>query len=217
MHSKQPITMRFFFYTLLLAATQQGALGALLGARHTTGCNANNCARAVTGTRTGKLPDVTSRKADCSSFLETTIGPSTTIVPSQVPTYASACSGAGSYSSACSCWGVTPKIIDLTDCPNPGTCGSFDPVFDPSCGPFGVCVCGFDVDGRSVCMQDVSCSAPVCSTDSDCGPGGICWGQGCCGPNLCTFPATVCANPASIMARRVRKAKREGCTNASCD
>jgi hypothetical protein len=40
-------------------------------------CNADNCARAVTGTRTGKMPDVTSRAADCSSFMLVTVTPAT--------------------------------------------------------------------------------------------------------------------------------------------
>ena len=40
-------------------------------------CNGNNCARAVTGTRTGKMPDEASRRADCSSFLLATVTPDT--------------------------------------------------------------------------------------------------------------------------------------------
>lgn len=38
-------------------------------------CNADNCARAVTGTRSGKVPDVTSRMEDCSSFMQVTVTP----------------------------------------------------------------------------------------------------------------------------------------------
>src|ERR1700722_601100 len=80
------------------------------------GCNANNCARAVTGTRPGKVPDVSSRKSDCSSFMATTVltypdgRPWSTVTATAVPTYASACSTpispASAYASACSCWGV---------------------------------------------------------------------------------------------------------------
>jgi hypothetical protein len=40
-------------------------------------CNANNCARAVTGTRSGKVPDITSRVEDCSSFMLVTVTPPT--------------------------------------------------------------------------------------------------------------------------------------------
>jgi hypothetical protein len=35
-------------------------------------CNADNCARAVTGTRRGD-PHIPSARADCSSFLATTV------------------------------------------------------------------------------------------------------------------------------------------------
>ena len=41
-------------------------------------CNADNCARAVTGTRSGKMPDVASRQADCSSFMRATVTPRAT-------------------------------------------------------------------------------------------------------------------------------------------
>ncbi|KAH0427681.1 hypothetical protein CcaCcLH18_09512 [Colletotrichum camelliae] len=126
-------------------------------------CNANNCARAVTGTRLSPQTQA-SRRADCSSFQRTTItrfettifvnvtsaatfdvtrtvAPSTVtftttvppviINPSRgpgrrdlegrqlvssvlfppVPFYASACSGAAAYRSACSCWGITPSFV----------------------------------------------------------------------------------------------------------
>lgn len=99
-----------------------------LATNGTPGCNADNCARAVTGTRSGKMPDVSSRMADCSSFMLATVTPEPTTVvttvtitvekrglearqatvhPSVVPVYASACSGTARYSSACSCWGIT--------------------------------------------------------------------------------------------------------------
>ncbi|KAK5996234.1 hypothetical protein PT974_04666 [Cladobotryum mycophilum] len=90
-------------------------------------CHANNCARAVTGVN-GK-PAVTARQSDCSSFMRHTVVLPTntvtatvwatvteapvlnrrqqTIIPNQVPTYASACADANAYASACSCWGIT--------------------------------------------------------------------------------------------------------------
>ncbi|KAI8291944.1 S-antigen protein [Colletotrichum sp. SAR11_57] len=140
-------------------------------------CNANNCARAVTGTRLGPQTQA-SRRADCSSFQRTTItrfetttfvtvtssatfdvtrtfAPSTVTVTTTVPPiiidpsfsiglpeppvvtsfsgpdrrdlegrqlvssaifppvpfYASACSGASAYRSACSCWGITASFV----------------------------------------------------------------------------------------------------------
>lgn len=48
----------------------------------TNGCNADNCARAVTGTRDG-LPPISSRKADCSSFMRATVTPKATYVLTQ--------------------------------------------------------------------------------------------------------------------------------------
>ncbi|KAK2053778.1 hypothetical protein LY76DRAFT_581222 [Colletotrichum caudatum] len=94
-------------------------------------CAGNNCNRQVTGTREGLLP-ISSRKADCTSFLQATVTPSPTTVtvtvtaapararrdghiadrqvtelPTLVPAYASSCDDAAEYSSACSCWGIT--------------------------------------------------------------------------------------------------------------
>ncbi|KAJ9608991.1 hypothetical protein H2200_006762 [Cladophialophora chaetospira] len=60
------------------------------------GCNADNCARAVTGTNAAK--PLATRQADCSAFWS---HPSPT-----VPAYASACNGNTGYSSACGCLGV---------------------------------------------------------------------------------------------------------------
>ncbi|KAH6608241.1 lipase/esterase family protein [Trichoderma cornu-damae] len=98
----------------------------------TNGCNADNCARAVTGTRDGLLP-ITSRQADCSSFMLATVTPeattttititvdpdvtpkvrrdadyaAVTVYPTAIPGYASPCNSGAIYSSACSCWGIT--------------------------------------------------------------------------------------------------------------
>ncbi|KAK8131678.1 hypothetical protein PG984_008116 [Apiospora sp. TS-2023a] len=107
--------------------------------RNNNGCNADNCARAVTGTRLGSA-SVSAYRQDCTSFMSATVTPPTstvtvtttpdtcdedeapqtlmrrvhqkraegvTVFPTAVPAYASACSGAVRYSSACSCWGVS--------------------------------------------------------------------------------------------------------------
>ncbi|KAL0940431.1 uncharacterized protein CTRU02_203194 [Colletotrichum truncatum] len=104
------------------------ALGSVIEKRE---CAGNNCNRQVTGTREGLLP-ISSRKADCSSFLQATVTPSPTTVtvtitaaparlrragqlenrqvtayPTLIPAYASSCDDAAEYSSACSCWGIT--------------------------------------------------------------------------------------------------------------
>ncbi|KAG5980689.1 hypothetical protein E4U55_003771 [Claviceps digitariae] len=100
-------------------------------------CGGDNCARQVTGTRKGLTP-LSSRKADCSNFMRTTIVPDATTITvtvtvepdepvsktkrgienraatevpnATVPDYASSCKKAGKYASACSCWGITPTV-----------------------------------------------------------------------------------------------------------
>lgn len=118
--------MRFlaFIYTFVVAVAAASR------------CGGDNCARQITGTRDGLLP-ITSRQADCSSFLQTTVVPAaatTTVtvtidldelvkskrdkheiraatqVPSSIPAYASGCDSASRYSSACSCWGITGSV-----------------------------------------------------------------------------------------------------------
>jgi len=110
------------------------------------GCQADNCARGVTGTGAHIKQPVETRKADCSSFQHITVscGEKTitatttvtytlpayyrrapvevgarnnnpppagcqTITPTYIPAYATYCENSASrYSSACSCWGITP-------------------------------------------------------------------------------------------------------------
>ena len=100
-----------------------------------TACHYDNCLRAVAGTRQGP-GQVSTASSDCSSFLQRTITPPATTVtvtttttkpPSgtnnqkrgalaTIPAYASPCAGAADYSSACSCFGVTPVV---TTAPTP--------------------------------------------------------------------------------------------------
>jgi len=225
-------------------------------------CDADDCARAVTGTRTGKVPNISSREADCSSFQITTVTPApstvtafttvtsipphkrdaiaerqVTITPVSVPTYASACSGAVRYKSACSCWGITATVttaptpivtvvstvtVTPDECSNPGpSCGTYHPVTDPSCGPLGDCLCVTDTDGRAVCVQDISCSGAVsCTDDADCPGIEVCWAAGCCtGSGLCATPADICPFAPVKMLRMLRRGvkevhMRDGCSNA---
>ncbi|KAH6687746.1 hypothetical protein F5X68DRAFT_206200 [Plectosphaerella plurivora] len=51
------------------------AVGASVHGRNSGGCNANNCARAVSGTNAAKAPSITSRKQDCASFMLVTVTP----------------------------------------------------------------------------------------------------------------------------------------------
>ena len=63
------------------------------------GCDADNCARDVTGTRLGAAR-VTQARADCTSIL------AANPTAQAVPTYVHNCPNFASYSSACSCWGA---------------------------------------------------------------------------------------------------------------
>ncbi|KAK3361111.1 hypothetical protein B0T24DRAFT_114445 [Lasiosphaeria ovina] len=106
---------------------EEGLADAALNRLMRRTCTSNNCAREVTGTNPG-LPPVTLRKADCSSFMARTVSYSTvttvtsaqllrrqqTIVPSNLPAYASSVCNASKYSSACSCWGITASTTTVT-------------------------------------------------------------------------------------------------------
>ncbi|KAE9367345.1 hypothetical protein N431DRAFT_444495 [Stipitochalara longipes BDJ] len=91
-------------------------------------CNHDNCLRAVIASAFTSI----SGPIDCSSYLSATVTPSVppgsptvtvcnavlagetlippppTVIPSHIPSYASACSGSARYSSACECVGVSP-------------------------------------------------------------------------------------------------------------
>lgn len=161
-----------------------------------------------------------------------------TVVPQAIPSYASACSGAERYKSACSCWGITESVttaptpvvtiistVTVTphECNNPGpSCGHYVAISDPSCGPLGDCICVTDTDGRAVCVQDISCSGAVpCNQDADCPGTEVCWAAGCCtGSGLCAPTADICPFTPTKMLKMLRKEKREAnkrdCTNGSC-
>jgi hypothetical protein len=109
-----------------------------------------------------------------------------------------------------------PNDTACSTCSNPGQCGTFNVIYDSSCGPLGDCTCGYDADGQGVCLQNQYCSAGTCAQDSDCGVGGICWTNNCCGFNICTSPASVCASTTRIMFRSMRPATRGVCTGSYC-
>ncbi|EJT72918.1 hypothetical protein GGTG_09769 [Gaeumannomyces tritici R3-111a-1] len=104
-----------------------------------TACNANNCARDVTGTREGKLPLLEVRKTDCANFITATVYATPTATPQNVvynrkmkrdpvtvkgqtvPSYIKQCNAnMASYASACSCWGYTSTTITVTTPTTPG-------------------------------------------------------------------------------------------------
>ncbi|OHF04461.1 hypothetical protein CORC01_00313 [Colletotrichum orchidophilum] len=223
-------------------------------------CNANNCARVVTGTRAGITPDVTSRRADCSSYMRTTVIPDTftstitttvytdviprtsssfsqstslppsptrvpeTKLPTAVPSYATqSCTSAQAYSSACSCWGITPAVTTLPaptvvvtttkyaevgcvgarDCPFEGVnlfrCG------DRTTNTFCTCLRAADRNGngggrRPLCVENRACNeVRTCSSSSDCGLDEGCVINYCCGrrgSRICLkFAPLACVNP----------------------
>jgi hypothetical protein len=121
---------------ILLVLTFIGLTVASLNLRDD--CHADNCLRAVAATRFGP-GQVSTASSDCSLFLKTTVTPpattvyittTTTLPPSSfntvnqkrqtaratIPSYASQCTDAAEYSSACSCFGVTPAT---TTAPTP--------------------------------------------------------------------------------------------------
>ncbi|KAM3501264.1 hypothetical protein MY10362_005700 [Beauveria mimosiformis] len=87
---------------------------ALLPSALATECNADNCARAVTGTRRGD-DFVSLAQGDCSRFMQKTVTAPADHYPTVAPPwYASACSGTVRYASACSCWGIPGDAVTIT-------------------------------------------------------------------------------------------------------
>jgi len=169
-------------------------------------CNADNCARAVTGTRLGPS-HVALAKADCTTQVN---APAPTI-----PSYVNNCPNVERYISACNCWGIKPA------CSNPGKCGTFDIINDPSCGERGVCTCAKDADGRSICIKDEFCATVTrCSTDADCISGKVCWVDNCCGFGMCVATSDICANRPALKLRQLagKGAHRRGeeCSGTGC-
>jgi hypothetical protein len=115
-----------------------------------------------------------------------------TVVPSLVPTYASACSGTSRYSSACSCWGITAQTttaptpittttqtatvtVTVSVCPTGETkCGST--CVDLNTSPDNCGACGVQCPSGSQCVNGAcsqpSCDGKTCATFTNCSPGG---------------------------------------------
>ncbi|GKT41186.1 uncharacterized protein ColSpa_01367 [Colletotrichum spaethianum] len=220
-----------------------------------TGCNADNCLRAVRATRYGTAT-MELRMAECSSFLAVTETPSastvyvtessietitanatktiyqrqaaeTSISTKAIPEYASACSDAARYSSACSCFGATAAtttipaltvtstvsfvstttlapFVNVTrpalSCSKVWNCGDST---IPLCSGESGCVCFKTVEGRDVCAEPNECESS-CDTTNDCGNGEVCIKQSCCAGGTC-MKVDVCLNqvqPKMMFKRR---------------
>ncbi|KAH8838708.1 hypothetical protein MCOR27_003647 [Pyricularia oryzae] len=123
------------FIQVIVAASI--ARGFVTAAATAPKCNADNCARAVTGTALVAKPSIGVRMADCSAAVEvtttpaaetTTVTATTVTVPpaeetgpvvvtkraiSTLPTYASACTNLARFSSACACWSaVSTRTVE---------------------------------------------------------------------------------------------------------
>ncbi|KAF2011005.1 hypothetical protein BU24DRAFT_466747 [Aaosphaeria arxii CBS 175.79] len=76
----------------------------------------------------------------------------------------------------------------LTTCPQAGQCGN-----SIMCGGAG-CYCRQTVSNGALCLMGSACS-PACSEDADCGVGGFCALNTCCGGGVCDYLNDICGNP----------------------
>jgi len=136
-----------------------------------------------------------------------------TVVPSAVPTYASACSGSARYSSACSCAGVTRTTITAstpltTTTSSPTTTSTilYQPCADTnsySCST-DACYCFPAARGGGICLDPDGTCTNACKSDADCvynGQGSFCvTGNNCNDGSTCSDPpeAAGCVNGASV-------------------
>jgi hypothetical protein len=76
---------------------------------------------------------------------------------------------------------VKPRSFCIPLCPSGDTCsGTTTGCVLPCAGATSGCACVSTVEG-SACIQEV-CTGIVCTSSADCGPGAVCFTQGCCGP-----------------------------------
>jgi hypothetical protein len=183
--------------SILCLSFIHGALSHITQERDT--CR-NKCARDVVGLPKANTDcpcpsdPICKHRADCSSFQQITIEPTTVITASYttitipsgiVPTYATGCDGCKAYAEACSCWGITSTVITAST-PTmtvPVTVTEYSPCgapLPPVCDDPGVCNslnyieddrCGDE--GKCTCSYDSSGNA-VCVEDVDCDDADTC-------------------------------------------
>ncbi|PVH83965.1 hypothetical protein DL98DRAFT_528825 [Cadophora sp. DSE1049] len=248
---------------LLILAFGHSALGNVVKrTTPTSACPADNCLRGVRGTGSNIKPPLTSRLADCSSFMRATATPAPTtttittatvtitvgpilprgiearqqtISPSQVPAYATFCPASSSYSSACSCLGITkttttvatPTLTEFAistatytppacACEFPLVCGqgggcSLSPAISctgelySECGVGCQGLCYRDVNGAGWCKVVQQCTSKVCETGADC-ESNVCLVNAC--GRVCYDLGKLCPNV--LLPRNIFKRGQEG-------
>ncbi|KAM0310793.1 hypothetical protein ACHAO8_007780 [Botrytis cinerea] len=209
---------------LIFLTSVRGILGGV--------CTKDQCADAITAI--GEINvGLQSRSLDCAKFIATTVTPNASIalittsanmedypyVPSQttaghgtIPTYASYCTDASKYSSACNCAGVTPSTVlaptpttylydKLPLCANPATCAQG--YSNSACGGgAGICIPSGGNDDSGFCVAAGSCGI-TCETHSDCTTG-ICLKDVCCG-STCYNPSVQFVTTWPLTANKLAK------------
>ncbi|KAL2060732.1 hypothetical protein VTL71DRAFT_9373 [Oculimacula yallundae] len=195
--------MKFSMYFFALAIAEISFCNLVKRTTPTSACFADNCLRGIRGTGSNIKPPLTSRLADCSSFMRATVTPAPitttitiatvtitvppmlprglearqqTISPSQVPAYATFCTGSSAYSSACSCNGITKTTLTVATPTVTEYATATTTYVPPACGP-GLTLC----DGT---CKDLDNDNDNCGT---CGK--VCASGFVCGQSACVLPA----------------------------
>jgi len=195
------------------------------------------CSTFLESTVTVNVIQTATVSFDGTSLYTTQPTPFPTIAAQTIPTHiASQCQLATTVplstrlSSACSCQSLVPATVTTTIATSTTTtqvgvptcaaaqCGTFVLTYNTGCGPYGDCACATDPNGNGVCVEDTSCDAATCSTDSDCGTGEICWTESCCGTNICAVTSDLCGDNNDKKIRGMTLKDRQGpCKGTQCD
>lgn len=198
------------FVLVLATVMAQGVFASILGERNA--CNADNCARAVTGTRPGKLPVVSDRQADCSSFMLITVTPdaSTTITTKTVTTTFTQPVLAKRGDAA----PLTPRAVTVSPSvvPTYASACSGPSRYSSACSCWGITQMTTTVPTpvttitktttvtSSVCPPGATKCGPSCfnlqKSNGNCGAcGNVCPKGTTCESGICKVPPGQCTNP----------------------
>ncbi|EPE35750.1 hypothetical protein GLAREA_05088 [Glarea lozoyensis ATCC 20868] len=204
--------MKFSFTLLGLLSSQAVASNVFKRA-----CNADNCSRGIAGTNGS--PPRTSRIADCSKLLATTITPSAStvtvsitttlptllatstiivdkrqaaVIPGVLPAYATYCKSYAAYTSACSCAGVTQTTVYAS---TPIVTVTATATSTPLPPPPPAVTCP---TGQTACSN--TC-IDLTSSNANCGAcGNACATGYVCGQGQCVLPSTYSCTPGGFPA-----------------